>query len=323
VSDARGDTRTTPGSGDPKRRRAVETRQAVMRAVRGFFETLGFVEVETPLMVPAPGLEPNLEAFEVKGAGAPRYLAASPEFQMKRLLVEGYERIFQVCKCFRREEEGALHQAEFTMLEWYRVGAGSAGVIADTERLVAHVARSLGDGSTVIPARSAPVDVTPPWEVLTVSEAFRRYADADAAALAGDEDRFFRTLVERIEPELGRGRPTFLTRYPASMASLARLEPGDPGVADRFEAYLDGVELCNGFGELTDAAEQRRRFETVQRTRAREGKPVYPIDERFLQALERGMPESGGNALGLDRLVMLLTGATSIDEVVALPPSAL
>jgi lysyl-tRNA synthetase class 2 len=305
---------------------ALRTRHAVVRELRAHFDEQGFVEVDTPAMVVSPGLEVHLDAFEVHGGPQPRYLHTSPEYHMKRLLGRGLPRIYQLGKAFRRGEVGHLHQPEFTMLEWYRAGAGSDEMMRDTEQLVFRAAKAVC-GGPVLPARGepgaprTPIDVTPPWPRLTVREAFARYANVDLDALPPDEDAFFRVLIERVEPQLGRGRPTLLTHYPAQMASLARIHPDDPRSADRFEAYVAGIELCNGFGELVDASEQRSRLEADVRTRAQLGKPAYPIDERFLQALEKGIPESGGNALGVDRLVMLLSGAKRIQDVVAFDAS--
>jgi lysyl-tRNA synthetase class 2 len=166
-----------------------------------------------------------------------------------------------------------------------------------------------------------PVDVSPPWERVSVEEALRRYAGVSLEQVVNDEERFYRLLVEKIEPELGRGKPTFLTNYPAPFASLARLSPSDSRVSERFEAYIDGVELCNGFSELVDPIEQQKRLQHDQETREKLGWTVYPIDMRFIAALEDGVPPSGGNALGFDRLVMLMVGASHIDEVLAFPVS--
>ncbi len=268
-------------------------------------------------MVACPGLELNLDAFEVKRDGPARFLNTSPEFHMKRLLVAGLPRIYQICKCFRRDEQGALHGAEFTMVEWYRCLADWNDVMRDTEELVIAAARAVNKGSTHIRGRSALIDLAPPWERMTVAEAFDRYAAKSADRLVEDEERFYRVLVEEVEPQLGRRKPVFLTHYPARMASLSRLSAQDPRVAERFEAYIDGIELCNGFSELTDPAQQRERFQEIKRARQAIGKVEYPLDERFIQALQQGMPPCGGNALGLDRLIMLVLGASRIDEVTA------
>jgi elongation factor P--(R)-beta-lysine ligase len=295
---------------------ALHERHAALRAIREFFDGAGFVEVETPAVVRSPGLELHLDALEVLGCGGPRWLHTSPEYHMKRLLSAGMSRLYQVCKAYRRDERGNLHQPEFTMLEWYRAFAGSEQLMSDTEQLVAHVARRV-HGSTRIPGLHGELDVTPPWERLQVSAAFARYAGRDVHELLADDEAFYRTLVDDVEPKLGRGKPTFLTHYPARMAALARVHPDDPTTADRFEAYAHGLELCNGFGELTDPVEQRRRFEADLSARALQDRPSYPIDERFLDALTDGLPPCAGNALGVDRLLMLILGKHAIADVVA------
>lgn len=306
---------------DARRRMTLLTqRAAIVRAVRGWLDGAGFVEVETPSAVPSPGLDLHLDAFSLGNAREPRWLITSPEYQMKRLLSGGLERIYQLCRCYRRGEEGSRHQPEFTMLEWYRALAGSDDVMRDTEQMVAHAARTVL-GTTRVEGERGAIELAAPWERLTVDEAFERYAGVRVADVLPDEERFFRILTETIEPELGRARPVFLIEWPASMASLAQLLPN--GRADRFEAFVDAMELCNGFGELTDAVEQRARLQHDQRAREARGLPVYPLDERFLAALEEGMPPSGGNALGVDRLVMLLLGARDIDDVVALSAARL
>jgi lysyl-tRNA synthetase class 2 len=302
--------------------RLLDQRARIFRATRRFFDERAFLEVDTPLSVPSPGLDLHLCAFGVEGPGAPRWLITSPEYQMKRLLAGGLTRIYQLARCSRRDERGAHHEPEFTMLEWYRGFAGSDEIMRDTEELVAAVATEL-HGSTVIPARGRPVDVSPPWPRLTVEDAFADLAGVALDDVLPDEERFFRVLVERIEPRLGHPKPVFLTRWPASMASLARLCPDDARFADRVEGYVDGLELCNGFGELVDPVEQRARLERDRDARRARGLAEHPIDERFLAALEEGLPPSGGNALGLDRLVMLLTGAPTIEDVLAIPSERL
>jgi elongation factor P--(R)-beta-lysine ligase len=295
----------------------LRERARVLADVRRWFDGLEFVEVQTPVMVPSPGLDLHLDAFEVAGGdrGAARWLGTSPEYQMKRLLADGWERIYQIAPCFRRGEVGARHNPEFTMLEWYRARAGMDDVMRDTESLVLAItggAVRLGDRV---------VDVRPPFERLTVCEAFARYAgwleDQTLEAAANDEERYGRMFVEKVEPGLERyDRAVFLVDYPASQASLARKKPGDPRVSERFELYVAGTELCNGFGELTDPVEQRARLLRDQATRRARGLPVYPIDDRFLEALAR-VPPSGGNALGIDRLTALVCGSTEIARVIA------
>jgi lysyl-tRNA synthetase class 2 len=299
----------------------LDVRARVLREARAFLASRGYLEVETPLAVPCPGLDLHLDAFEavptgIPAQGAPRFLITSPEYQMKRLLAAGHGRIFQITRAFRAGERGERHNPEFTILELYRAHAGAEEIMRDTEQLVARVT----GGSVRLGDRT--IDVRPPLPRVTVCEAFRRWAGVppeETLRLAeADEDRFYRLLVEAVEPALATlDRGVFVTEYPATQASLARKKPGDPRVAERFELYVAGVELCNGFGELTDPREQRARFEHDQAERARRGKPVYPIDERFLEALEAGMPDSGGNAVGLDRLIALVAGTTRIGDVIA------
>ncbi len=296
-------------------------RARVLRDVRDFFAARGYLEVETPIAIPSPGLDLHLDAFEaiptgIAQKGAARFLSTSPEYQMKRLLVDGHPRIFQVTRAFRAGELGERHNPEFTILEFYRAHTGVDAIMRDTEQLVARVT----GGSARIGERA--IDTRPPFARMTVLEAFERFAKtppAETLRLAeADEDRFFRLLVDEVEPALAAlDHAIFVTEYPATQASLARKKPGDPRVAERFELYVAGVELCNGFGELTDAVEQRARFVRDREERARRGKPVYPIDERFLEALARGMPESSGNAIGLDRLVAIAAGTTAIGDVLA------
>ena len=299
---------------DPAVLQVLALRAVLLGSIRRFFEEREFLEVETPAIVPCPGLDVHLAAFEVRAPkGEPvGWLATSPEYQMKRLLSAGAERIFQLCRSYRAEEHGRHHEREFTMLEWYRANATSDDVIRDTEELVAFVASALD--------QPAP-ELQPPWQRLTVDEALQFHANAALDTLVQDEEQFFRVWVEEVQPRLGNERPIIVTDWPSSMASLARLKPS--GMADRFEVFFRGVELCNGFGELTDATEQRRRFQRDQAERRAAGAPIYPIDERFLDDLERGMPESGGNALGVDRLLMLLLGADSIQAVMPFPEERL
>ena len=295
----------------------LRERARVLADVRRFFDARGFLEVETPAMVPSPGLEPHLDAFEIAAGegGMPRWLVTSPEYQMKRLLADGWERIYQIGHAFRRGERGERHNPEFTMLEWYRTNAGMRDVMADTEQLAAAVT----GGGVRVDGRA--IDLRPPLDRWTVCEAFARFAgwteDQTLEAAQNDEDAFFRVLVDAVEPALGRlDRGVFLVDYPAAQASLARAKPGDARFAERFELYVAGVELCNGFGELVDPIEQRRRMTRDVDTRRARGLQVYPVDERFLQALAQ-VPPSGGNALGLDRLVALACGTRHIAEVIA------
>lgn len=301
--------------------KSLEARAKAFGLVRSFFDRQGFVEVDTPSMVPCPGLDLHLDAYGV--ANSPHWLITSPEYQMKRLLVGGIPRCYQLARCYRRGEVGGRHNPEFLMLEWYRAFASVDAVIADTEDLLRYVITELSGRDHVV-VEGVRVDLSGPFERLTVGEAFARYggvsADEAIEWATTDEDRFFRTLVDEVEPALARlGRPVFLTDYPAPFASLARLSPKDPRVAERFELYVGSLEVCNGFGELTDPVEQRARFLRDQAQRQEQGKAVYPLDERFLAALEEGMPPAAGNALGLDRLVALGLSAATIGDVTSFP----
>ena len=239
---------------------------------------------------------------------------------MKRLLAAGYPRIFQICKCFRAGERGDRHLPEFTMLEWYREGTDYRALMDDCEALIPLVACELGFGGR-FSRQGREIRLEIPWERITVREAFRRYA-AMTATEALRKDRFDEILACEVEPHLGMASPVFLYEYPVELGSLARVKEGDPGIAERFELYCAGLELANAFSELTDAGEQRRRFEKVFRERRRYGNPVYPMPECFLAALPRMSP-SAGIALGIDRLAMLLSDKSRIDEVVAVTPELL
>ena len=321
---------------NPSQWGAARARQLLHRAVRAQLESLGYQEVETPLLVPAPGMEPHIRAFEVPfvpetdvGRARTLYLHTSPEYAMKRLLADGSGPIFQICKVFRNGEVSPTHNPEFTMLEMYRPRADYRAIMDDLESTLAGAAAALGNTGLF---------ALRPYERVTVREALRRETgidlhDApDAASLGeaarrvgvrtepgdGFDDVFFRLFLQRVEPRLGRDRPAFLIDYPASMAALARLSPQDPSVAERFELYARGLELANGFSELTDPVEQRRRLEEERAFRIAHGRPAYPLDEAFLEAVGR-MPPSGGVALGLDRVLMLLLGAERIEDVLLFP----
>jgi len=294
-------------------RTRLERRARIVGAVRALLDGQGFFEVETPLRVASPAPERHID-HERSGD---RFLIASPELQMKRLLAAGYERIYQICRCFRRGERGGLHQPEFTMLEWYRLGGGIEDLMRDCEQLVEAAARAV-DTFPAVARGGGTIDLTPPFPRLDLGNAFEQAAGWLPGA-SPDPDRFDEDLVDKVEPWLPADRPAFLIGYPAAMASLARLSPEDPARAERFELYAGGLELANGFAELTDPAEQRRRFEAESSARAVAGLATAPLDERFLAALVHGLGDCAGIALGIDRLVMLLTDAISIDEVVAFP----
>ncbi|MBC8129301.1 MAG: EF-P lysine aminoacylase GenX [Rhizobiaceae bacterium] len=329
------------------RRPRLLARNAIKAAARAWFGERSFTEIEAAALQRSPGNEAHLCAFatdmtEPDGARTPLYLHTSPEFSAKKLLAAGERRIFSLGPVYRNGERGALHQPEFAMLEWYRVGETYESLMADCAAIIALAAETAGARGFSFRGRDADPFATP--ERITVAEAFARDAGIDllstlgpdgetdrdalhAAALAvgiraaPDDtwaDVFSKVLVEKIEPLLGTGRATILCEYPVSEAALARPSPADPRVAERFEVYCCGVELANAFGELTDAAVQRRRFLAEMDERERVYGERYPIDEAFLDALAI-MPEASGIALGFDRLVMLAVGARRIDEVIWTP----
>lgn len=335
-----------------KKRIFLDQRNKVLAAIRAYFGREGFSEVETPALQISPGMEPHLQAFATllespfQNIPEVRYLHTSPEFTMKKLLVAGAGDIFQMARCYRNRERSSTHHPEFTMLEWYRVGVSYTKIMEDCETL-------LRTCLVAVPERKAftwngvSCDPAAKWERLSVCEAFEKHAGVNllatidndispsASALAREaerinvrcsasdswEDIFFRIFLERIEGMLGVGVPTILYDYPVSMAALSRPKSSDPRLAERFELYVCGLELANAFSELTDARVQRARFlADCEKKQALYGYQ-FPIDEDFLAALEYGYPESAGIALGVDRLVMLVTGAKQIDDVLWAPVS--
>jgi len=309
---------------------ALRRRAELLAAVRDFFRKAGVLEVETPVCSGFAATDPALDSLETRytGPGAPHgqrlFLQTSPEFHMKRLLAAGSGPIFQICKAFRDRERGRLHNPEFTLLEWYRPGLDHWGLMDEVESLVAsvlHCTRPFARHSyrELFQARLGIDPLTAEAEALRACALDHGLAEAAQLQLDGP-DPWLALLISRfIEPELGRGIPCFVYDFPASKAALARLRPGDPEVAERFELYAEGLELANGFHELGDAAEQRERFQWDLQQRRSAGRPIVPMDRRLLEALEQGFPDCAGVALGLDRLLMLRIGAHSIDEVLAFP----
>ena len=329
------------------RRPILLARNRIEAAIRGYLAAEDFVMVDPPGLQRSPGNETHLHAFATQmigedGTEQTRYLHTSPEFSMKKLLAAGEQRIASLGHVWRNRERSGRHHPEFTMLEWYRVGEPYTAVMDDCVRMIRLAAETTG--ATMLRSRGHEADPFAKVERISVAEAFERHAgidllgtmdaagNTDAEALAAQmrsagiavpDDLhwsylFTRILTEKVEPKLGMGQITILDRYPASEAALARRTADDPRVSERFEIYACGVELANGFGELTDAAEQRRRFTTEMDEKARLYGERYPLDEEFLAALEI-MPDASGIALGFDRLVMLATGATRIDQVMWVP----
>ena len=320
----------------------LTARSAIAKAVRAWFDEQGFVEVETGILQVSPGNETHLHAPRAdltapEGGRTPRYLRTSPEFACKKLLAAGEPRIVEFAKVFRNRERGALHHPEFTLVEWYRAGEPYTELMSDCAAILAETAKAAGTRQFSFRGRSADPFAEP--ERMSVAEAFARFAEIDLLAtlhpggndrdalaeaavasgvrVAADDtwgDIFSRVLVERIESRLGIGRATILDQYPAAHAALSKTSPADVRVAERFELYVCGVEIANGFGELNDAAEQRRRLEWEMAEKERIYGERYPLDEDFLAALS-AMPEACGIALGLDRLVMQATGAERIEQV--------
>ncbi len=329
-------------------------RAKIIRAIRDFFWQRDFLEVETPIVSAVPGQETYLEIFdtEVSDDRGKKFSAAlntSPEFAMKKLLAAGFENIFQITKAFRNNESfGGLHNPEFTILEWYRQNASYVNIMKDTEELVGHILSALGLSKT-IEYQGVKIDFGTPWERLTVAEAMKKYAGVEGLSYAtlisaakekgyGAKDGeaydsvFFKIFLNEVENKFDPSHPVILYDYPVELAALAKrkdppsaspLPPDYRGkigeVAERFEVYAGGLELANAFGELLDADEQRARFFEDQKVRVAEGKKVYPIDDDFIEALRSGIAPSGGIALGVDRLIMLLTNQKNIEDVLFFP----
>lgn len=324
-----------------------KTRATVVDAIRAFFKTKDFLEVETPLLVENPGTEPFLEVFktELKVAGHASktgFLTTSPELSMKKLLAGGSGNIFQICKSFRNQEGlSDFHNPEFTILEWYRTNADYTQIMRDFEELMASIFKAVfpEDSSLKLKYQRQVFDLRAPWERISVIEAFEKYVGVDAETLLSEnkllqtleskgyhkdaqtiwEEAFNQLLLNEIEPHLGRTKPTILYDYPTSQAALAKKKLSDPRFAERFEVFLGGLELGNAFSELIDEKEQRSRMVADLKEREKLGKEQYGLDEQFLRALESGMPETGGIAVGVDRLVMLFSNSKSIKETLLFP----
>jgi lysyl-tRNA synthetase class 2 len=323
-----------------QKRPFLELRGSIIKEIRHFFDSQDFLEVETPILQICPVIDAHIRAFGTDSRGVDGeinrhlYLHTSPEFAMKKLMVAGLPKIYQICHVFRNGEDTMRHSPEFTMIEWYRTDANYESIMDDCVGLLRDVAKRAG--ATAFKFKDFECNPFTEFERLSVRDAFIRYAGFDLADYLDDtdgfrekirsigirvaeddkwDDLFFRVMDSKIEPVLGMGRPTFICDYPIAMASLSAPKKDDPRFAERFELYVCGLELANAFTELTDAAEQRRRYHIEMDIKERLYGERYPLDEDFIAALEYGMPASGGIALGVDRLVMLATGAKTIDDV--------
>ncbi|MCW8893212.1 MAG: EF-P lysine aminoacylase EpmA [Deltaproteobacteria bacterium] len=295
-----------------RKRATLEARARILQQIRAFFIAADFLEIETPQRIPANAPELHIEAIP----SADWFLQTSPELCMKRLLAAGYERLFQICRCWRAGERGTRHLPEYSMLEWYRSNTDYQKLMNDCELLLTSlkIDRSLA-------WQGKDIDLTPPWPRLTVKQAFVQHSQIGLDE-ALSTDQFETIMTEQIEPGLSSRQPTFLIDYPVEHASLARRKPDDPTVAERFELYIAGLEIANGFSELTDPEEQQKRFTAEEALRRKIGKRPYPCPEPFLKELA-ALPPSAGIALGIDRLIMLLCDQKSIDDVVSFTPEQL
>jgi len=328
---------------DPRLRETLVRRGEILRGVREWFWSRGFLEVDPPILAPWVGMEPHLAPLSTVvsdgyGQALRLYHQTSPEYALKKLLAAGIPNCFALGHVFRNGEVSERHNPEFAMLEWYRRDADYTALMDDTAHLVADLASRFCGAAELVYAGQR-IDLTPPWERITVAKAMRRWAGVDIEAHPNDEsfrahartrghewvsaeswdELFYKLFLTYAEPKLGLPKPTILCEYPVRFGALARRHPERPHVVERFEAYVAGVELCNGFSELADPVEQRARLEAEQAERRALGREPLVVDEDFLDALEDGFPACAGNALGVDRLVMLLTGETDIARVTWFP----
>ncbi|MGN0866323.1 MAG: amino acid--tRNA ligase-related protein [Oligosphaeraceae bacterium] len=293
------------------RRERLGQRARMLEALRAWFRGEGFLEVESPVRLPAPALEDYIDAVE---AGQGAWLRTSPELHLKRLLAAGYPRLFEIGPCFRKGEAGDHHREEFTMLEWYRVEGTWRELMEDARGMIRQAVEALHPGRHILPFRGREIDFSGDWEEMTVEEAFRRHASVSLRQ-AIDSGEFEMILCTQVEPRLGCRRPLFLTEYPLECSGLSAPLPGREGFVARWELYVAGLEIGNACTELADPAEQERRFQATADLRSRENRPVYPMDQKYMDALWKGFPLCAGTAIGLDRLAMVLTDARDIAQV--------
>ncbi len=324
---------------NPRQREIFEARIKIIKLTREFFWSCGFSETETPIALRYPGQEPYLNPISVLfhnpvNEAYKFYLQTSPEFAMKKLLVAGYEKIFQICKCFRDFEQfGGNHNIEFTMLEWYRAPGTIEEIMDDTEGLFKFVGHELKVKN--LKFKDCEINIFAQWDRLSMRQVWKKFIGIELndyltvgkmQELVNErgynfqsevyEDLFYKIFLNEIESKLGTEKPVIIYDYPEQMCSLSRLSKKDPCYAERFELYIAGLELANAFGELTDAVKQKKLLEEDKEKRIQLGKEIWPVDSGFIAALESGMPEAGGIALGLDRMIMIFTGTNNINDVI-------
>ncbi len=330
---------------DPRLREILRIRSQVLLGVRCFFQSKGFLEIDAPSLIPLPGMEPHLDPMRVETGiqGETEeifYLHTSPEYCMKKLLCAGLERIYCLSHAFRAGELSHTHNPEFAMLEWYRAGEDYSSLMEDCEQLVVHLAELLGNDQKIPKGSWTSLCLSTPWPRITVRWAMKQYAGIDLEEVRSLEqlvhiarakgyrevepswaweDVFYKIFLQEVDPHLPKHKPFFLVDYPVEMASLARKKPGAPRWVERFELYAGDLELANGFSELTDHLEQEKRLLAEREQRKEMGKETFPVDYSFLEALKLGMPEAAGVALGLDRLIMVLSGTSRIRDVLPFP----
>ena len=295
----------------------LRQRAGLIAAVRRYFNTNDFLEVDTPVLIPAPAPEEYIEGIPAANG----FLRTSPELQMKIMLCAtsdadaDYKKIYQIGPCFRHGEHGRRHRSEFTMLEWYEAEISYMQLAEFTTELLRFVAQEL-NGKETLKYQGELIDLSLPPQIITVRDAFKEYAGVELEEIAANQNLDFdEIMVSQVEPNLGRGRISYLIDYPADRAALARLKPGQPDVAERWELYIAGLELANAYRELIDPVEQRQRFELACEERSKNGLISYPFADDFFQALDSGMPECSGAALGMDRLIMIFTDSSDISQI--------
>ena len=286
----------------------LRKRAGLISALRAYFDERDFIEVETPIVIEAPAPEEYIEGNPVENA----FLRTSPELQMKEMLCAGYEKIYQIGACFRKNEFGKRHRPEYTMLEWYETKINYRQLLDFTVNLLRFAAQKTT--GLELEYQGKTIDLSLPPQIITVRDAYKKYADIDLDKITTEED-FDEIMTSQIEPQLGIGQMTFLIDYPAKRAALARLKPDDNKLAERWELYLGGMEIANAYSELTDPVEQRKRFTKAQIEREKNNFIPYPFPEKFLKALESGMPKCSGCALGIDRLAMIFTNTSDITDI--------